>query len=163
MRAAGVDVDVKTVMSYVEYMRQANLLFLAKRFTYSEREALASPKKIYLVDPGIATLLEKPMDRGRRVENLVYLELVRRGYEPCYYVTKTGKEVDFVTMKEKILIEVALDDWEEHMGKVAEAARELGIDEATIVTWDEEGEEKMGNCRVYLVPLWKWLLGEAKK
>gem|GEM_PF-3852435 len=37
-------------MSYVKYMRQANLLSPAKRFTYSERGALASPKKIYLVD-----------------------------------------------------------------------------------------------------------------
>jgi predicted AAA+ superfamily ATPase len=114
MRAIGVNVDVKTVISYVEYMRQANLLFPVKRFTYSEREALASPKKIYLVDPGIATLLEKPMDRGRRAENLVFLELVRRGYEPCYYVTKTGKEVDFVTMRERIVVEVALEDWEKH-------------------------------------------------
>ncbi|RSN76915.1 ATP-binding protein [Candidatus Methanodesulfokora washburnensis] len=163
MRAAGVNVDVKTVMSYVEYMRQANLLFSVKRFTYSEREAMASPKKIYLVDPGIATLLEKPMDRGRRAENLVFLELVRRGYEPCYYVTKTGKEVDFVTMRERIVVEVALEDWEKHMGKLAEAARELGVDEATIVTWDAEGEERAGNCRIFLVPLWKWLLQEAKK
>jgi predicted AAA+ superfamily ATPase len=165
MRVTGIDVDVKTVMSYVEYMRQANLVFLAKRFTYSEREALASPRKIYLVDPGLATLLEKPMNRGRRAENLVYLELVRGGYEPRYYVTRMGKEVDFVAMREgeKLVVEVALEDWEEHMGKVAEAARELGIDEATIVTWDAEGEEKMGNCKVRLIPLWKWLLQEAKK
>jgi predicted AAA+ superfamily ATPase len=162
MKAAGVNVDVKTVISYVEYMRQANLLFPVKRFTYSEREALVSPKKIYLVDPGIATLLEKPMDRGRRAENLVYLELVRRGYEPCYYVTKTGKEVDFVTMRERIVVEVALEDWEKHTGKVTEAARELGVDEATIVTWDAEGEERVGNCRIFLVPLWKWLL-QGKK
>jgi predicted AAA+ superfamily ATPase len=124
---------------------------------------MASPKKIYLVDPGIATLLEKPMDRGRRAENLVFLELVRRGYEPCYYVTKAGKEVDFVTMREKIVVEVALEDWEKHTGKVAEAARELGVDEATIVTWDAEEEEKVGNCRIFLVPLWKWLIQEAKK
>ncbi|RSN77201.1 ATP-binding protein [Candidatus Methanodesulfokora washburnensis] len=163
MRATGVNVDVKTVMSYVEYMRQANLLFPVKRFTFSEREAMASPKKIYLVDPGIATLLEKPMDRGRRAENLVFLELVRRGYEPCYYVTKTGKEVDFVTMRERTVVEVALEDWEKHTGKVAETARELGVDEATIVTWDAEGEEKAGNCRIFLVPLWKWLLQEPKK
>jgi len=159
MRSIGIDLDVKTVMSYVEYMRRANLIFLAKRFTYSEREALASPKKVYLVDPGLATLLEKPMDKGRRAENLVYLELVRRGYEPRYYIKK-GKEVDFVATKggEKLIVEVALEDWEGHMSKVVEAARELRVDEARIVTWDAEGEERIGGCRINVIPLWKWLL-----
>jgi len=163
LKSSGVSVDVKTVMSYVEYMRQAYLVFLVKKFTYSDREALAAPKKIYLVDPGIATLLEKPMDKGRRAENLVFLELVRRGYDPYYYVTRSGKEVDFVTKKEKMIVEVALEDWEKHVGKVAEAARELGVNEATIVTWDAEGEEKVGNRRVDIVPLWRWLLQESTK
>jgi predicted AAA+ superfamily ATPase len=163
LKSSGVNIDVKTVMSYVEYMRQAYLVFLVKKFTYSDREALAAPKKIYLVDPGIATLLEKPMDKGRRAENLVFLELVRRGYEPYYYVTRSGKEVDFVTKKEKMIVEVALEDWEKHVGKVAEAARELGVNEATIITWDAEGEEKVGNRRVVTIPLWKWLLQETTK
>jgi predicted AAA+ superfamily ATPase len=88
---------------------------------------------------------------------------MRREYEPYYYTTRSSKEVDFVTKKEKIVVEVAHEDWEKHVGKVAEAARELGLNEATIVTWDAEGEEKVGNCRVTIVPLWKWLLQETPK
>ncbi|WP_052886704.1 ATP-binding protein [Thermofilum adornatum] len=62
-----------------------------------------------------------------------------------------------------MIVEVALEDWEKHVGKVAEAARELGVNEATIITWDAEGEEKVGNRRVTIVPLWKWLLQETTK
>lgn len=160
LRGAGVELDVKTVMSYIEYMRQAHLVFVVKRFTYSEREAAASPKKLYLVDPAIAALFERPMDLGRRAENAVFLELVRRGYEPRYYVTRSGKEVDFVARRadETLVVEVSLEGGDEHARKAAEVARELRVREATMVTWDLEGEEQVSGRRVRLVPLWRWLL-----
>jgi predicted AAA+ superfamily ATPase len=163
LKGVGVELDVKTVMSYVEHMRQAYLVFVAKRFTHSEREAAASPKKLYLVDPAIAMLFERPMDLGRRAENTVYLELVRRGYEPRYYVTRSGKEVDFAVRRpagETAVLEVALEDGEEHAKKTAEAARELRAREATVITWDLEGEEEVGGRKIRFTPLWKWLLSE---
>jgi predicted AAA+ superfamily ATPase len=163
LKRVGVELDVKTVMSYVEHMRQAYLVFVAKRFTHSEREAAASPKKLYLVDPAIAMLFERPMDLGRRAENTVYLELVRRGYEPRYYVTRSGKEVDFAVRRpagETEVLEVALEDGEEHAKKTAEAARELRAREATVITWDLEGEEEVGGRKIRFTPLWKWLLSE---
>ena len=162
LRGVGVELDVKTVMSYVERMRQAHLVFVVKRFTHLEREAAVSPKKLYLVDPAIAALFERPMDLGRRAENAVYLELVRRGFEPRYYVTRSGKEVDFVVRHRAggvEVLEVALEGGEEHARKAAEAARELGAREAMVITWDLEGEEEVWGQRVRFVPLWKWLLG----
>ncbi len=159
MRGMGVELDVKTVMNYVEYMRQAFLIFVVRRFTLSAREAAVSPKKVYLVDHGIAKLYERPMDLGRRMENVVLVELVRRGYELGYYITGSGKEVDFVVGR--TVVEVCADAGEEHVRKVAEAMRELRAGSGVIVTWDREEELEYGGRTVRIIPLWWWLIGSG--
>ncbi len=157
LRGTGVELDVKTVMSYVEYMRQAFLVFLVKRFTFSAKEAAISPKKIYLVDPAIAKLYERPMDLGRRMENVVLVDLIRRGYEPSYYVTRSGREVDFVVQRGKVVVEVCVDAGKEHVQKVAEAMRELKAD-GFIITWDQEEEFEYKGKNITAIPIWRWLI-----
>lgn len=160
LKSASIEIDVKTVASYMEYMRQAFLVFIVKRFSYSEREKARSPRKVYIVDPAIANLFERPMDLGRRTENTVFLELVRRGYEPSYYITNTGKEVDFITRHEgKVkIIEVSLEVEKNHIKKVLEAMQELKVKEAEIISWDQEEEREIEDRKIRIIPLWKWLL-----
>lgn len=154
LRGEGVEVDVKTVMSYVEWMRQAYVVFLVHRYTYSERLRALSPRKTYAVDPGITSLYEEGLDMGRKLENTVFLELLRRGYDVSYYFGVEG-EVDFVASREgeKRLVEVSLEADAYHLEKLDKAAHKLGVRKAEIVTLQQEKEKGP----VSVIPAHVWL------
>ncbi|BBD73214.1 ATPase [Sulfodiicoccus acidiphilus] len=167
LKGIGVDVDVKTVMNYVDYMRKAFLVFPVRRYDYSERRRAVSPKKLYLVDLGIASLYENHSSArsqgnlGRKLENLIFLELIRRSWEVDYYLLKDGREVDFVARKEgkKLLVEVTLNTDTEHVDKVRRAMLETGIREAHIVSL--EGETKILGDGMKEVQLLDWISGSG--
>lgn len=93
---------------------------------------------------------------------MVFTELFRRYGEVFYYITKSGKEVDFYVPNKKILVEVSLDPDEEHIKKMKEAMKELKVREGTIITWDYEDEREIRRFgkegKIKFLPLWKWLL-----
>lgn len=123
LRYEGIEISVKTVANFVRYMKEAFMVFVVERYSLSAREKLVSPKKIYLPDHGLIQLASKE-DVGRKLENIVFLDLLRRGEEPKYYVTRDGKEIDFITRN--YVIEVCVEPDEEHRRKLERARRETG-------------------------------------
>ncbi|OUN97358.1 ATPase [Pseudoflavonifractor sp. An44] len=99
MTSMGRKIDVKTVEKYVSALMESFIIYQAKRYNVKGKQYLKTLEKYYMVDMGLRYMLlgTRSTDVGHMLENVVYLELLRRGYE--VYVGKVDDlEVDFVAM-----------------------------------------------------------------
>lgn len=97
----GRHINVRTVESYVSALMESYIVYEAKRFDIKGKQYLKTLEKYYIVDIGLRnTMLGKTgKDVGHILENVIYLELIRRGYD--VYVGKVDNvEVDFVIKDE---------------------------------------------------------------
>lgn len=102
MTSAGRKIDARTVEKYLEALTESYIVYQAKRYNIKGKQHLKTLEKYYVVDIGFRFMLlgSKQMDAGHILENVVYLELLRRGYD--VYVGKVDEfEVDFVAKNSK--------------------------------------------------------------
>lgn len=105
MTSYGRKIDVKTVEKYLNSLMESFIVYQAKRYNISGKQYLKTLEKYYVVDIGMRYMLlgSRSTDIGHILENVVYLELLRRGYQ--VYVGKIDDlEVDFVAMESKRII-----------------------------------------------------------
>jgi len=161
--------DVHTVKNYVEYLERAYLIFQVRRFSFKLKSQMLSPRKVYAVDTGLINTVSFKFSEniGRLMENLVFLELLRRrsykfaDYEIYYWKDAKG-EVDFVVKSEnkvtqliQVTYELNKENFEREVASLLKASKELKCKELLLITWDQEDTTKEG---VKIMPLWKWLL-----
>ena len=111
MTSLGRKINSRTVEKYLEAFSESYIIYPAKKYNIKGKEYLKSLEKYYIVDIGMRYMLlgSKMMDIGHILENVVYLELLRRGYD--VYVGKIDNyEVNFVAQSHKgtIYYQVAL-------------------------------------------------------
>lgn len=159
--------SVNTVKNYIHYLETAYLIFTLDRFSFSQSEQGMAQKKIYAVDNGLTrnVAFQFSENRGRYLENAVYLELRRRYKEIYYYRTKNNFEVDFL-IREGTTI-VALIQVTESLANektrarelrsLEEAMLELKVSKGIVLTYDET--ESLDSIEV--IPLYKWLLSPS--
>ncbi|MDP2860257.1 MAG: ATP-binding protein, partial [bacterium] len=161
-----------TLEKYVSYLIEAYIIFSLRRYSRKAGERLKSPKKLYVVDNGFinAKAVQHSPDTGKLLENLVFTELVKRGFEPnrdlFYYKTRNDREIDFllkrgVEIAELIQVAYELNSpaaEQREIKALVEAGRELTVNKLTIITWNERREVKKNGLVINLVPVWERFL-----
>lgn len=161
----------KTLEKYFDYLTEAYAVFTLGLYSPKVGERIKSPRKVYVVDNGLisAKAVSHSPDTGKLMENLVFMELVKRGFAPhrdlFYYKTRNAREVDFAIKKgTKIdeLVQVvyqmgSLDTERREVKALVEAADELGVKKMTILTWDENREIRENGLTVRVVSLLEWM------
>lgn len=100
MKSDRQDIAPHTVDAYLTALKESFILYAASRYDVKGKEYLKTGEKYYLADVGLRYMLlgNKAQDFGHILENIVYLELLRRGYK--VFVGKVGtQEVDFIALK----------------------------------------------------------------
>ncbi|MCD8040913.1 MAG: ATP-binding protein [Clostridia bacterium] len=109
MKSEGRSLDIETVYNYLQLLQKAYILYKAERYNIQGKAVMRAQEKYYLADPSLkyAVLGYYDTSVSSMIENIVYLEFLRRGYQA--YVGYCGdKEIDFVGIlrEEKVYVQV---------------------------------------------------------
>lgn len=159
-------VSRETIIEYMGYLEDINFVFLIPKFDYSIKAQQSSQKKIYTIDTGLANSIsfEFSEDKGRKLENLVFIELKRLGKEIFYHNQK--KECDFVIKEgeditEAIQVTDNIDNFKTKKREfegLLDACKSYNLKKGLILTEDDEEEFMQENIKIIVKPIWKWLL-----
>jgi predicted AAA+ superfamily ATPase len=156
-----IAVSKETIIEYLSYLEDINLIYLVHFFSYSVKRQQVNPRKVYCADNGLrnAVSFRFSKDKGRLAENLVFLELKRRGEELYYW--KNRGEVDFVFSDDEnllIALNVSYTDIpaEREINSLLEFMEEYGTKVKDLILLTEDTEKVEDGIRY--VPLWKWML-----
>ncbi len=154
LKSMGVRVSRNTVYDYLSKLEDTAFFFFLRRFSRKPHLRESYPKKIYLCDTGLTKLFRVSEDKGKLMENIVFLELLRwinrkPTMEVFYWRDYQRREVDFV-IKEghgtKQLIQVTYELTPENerreIGNLLRASEELGCESLAVITWDQSDNEE---------------------
>ncbi len=166
LKSQGYALSRDTLYDYFSYLEEAMLFFFTPIAGSSIKQQQVNPKKVYVLDPGFFWIATARLTRdlGRILENMVYIELLRREMSIMYL--KGRQETDFLAVSpdgRREVIQVCLDMSNEvtrsrELRSMAMALESQGLDRGLVVTSSESGEECIGEGTVHIVPFWKWAL-----
>lgn len=165
LTSSGRKTDVKTVEKYIKALTESFIVYQARRYNIKGKQYLKTLEKYYAVDIGLRYMLlgSRSTDVGHILENVVYLELLRRGYD--VYVGKIDDfEVDFVAQNRRGIIyyQVAATVRDESTLKRELTPLQKISDHypKVILTLDEDPEADYDGIR--RINALEWLVGETK-
>jgi len=157
--------NVTTIKEYIQYMENSYLLFSISLYDVSLKRQLINPKKVYVVDSALANSISFRFseESGRILENTVFLQLKRLGKEIYYHRQKY--ECDFV-IKEGTKISQAIqvchelhdENKERELSGLLEACKTHKHKTGLLLTRDQEEEFIQEGIKIFVKPVWKWLL-----
>ena len=162
--------SVTTVKKFCGYLAEPYLFFYLPRYNNKLKEMKKAPRKVYVIDNGFiyTRSFELSSNNGRQLENMVFIELLRRGYDLkkslFYYRTSNDKEVDFVTRdgrKVTSLIQVSYDiskakTREREFDALIKASEELKCDNLLLITWHQDDILSYENKSIRVLSIQNW-------
>lgn len=162
--------SVNTTKKFMDYLHEPYLFYYLPRYNNKLKLMKKAPRKVYVVDNGFvaAKAFSLSDNLGRLLENQVFVELIRSGYDTdktmFYYRSRNDKEVDFVLRKGTHidrLVQVCYDmsslkTEKREVDSLTECAEELKCSNLVIVTNDEECSIEKDGFRIEVVPMAKW-------
>jgi predicted AAA+ superfamily ATPase len=163
--------SVATVQKFVGYLSEPFLFLTLTRYSTKVRQQQKAPRKSYIIDQGFiqARSFELSPNYGRILENVVFIELLRRNFNPetelFYFKSGKGREIDFVCRKgHRIdqLIQVCYDltspkTFNRETDALLEASLELDCANLLVITWNRDEWIEKGGRKIRLVPAYRWL------
>ena len=163
----------KTVKKYIDYLAQAFLIQLLTRHSFKSKERIRNPKA-YIVDTGMQGNRDNvlaPENLGWRLENVVYIELLRRCaydfYDVYYFKPDTrAKEIDFVVCdknKALELIQVAYEidsqrAYDRETSSLVKASGTLSCDNLTLIAFSQTRDVEVDGKTIHIISALEWLL-----
>lgn len=163
--------SVTTVQKYCRYLQNTYLFQYLPRFNNKLKLMNKADRKCYVVDNGyiLARAFELSSNLGRLLENLVFLELLKNGYnlkmhELFYYRSRNDREVDFVCRKGvtiQQLIQVCYDisspkTRKREIDSLIECAEELKVNRLLIITWDQDETLEKEGYTIEVISVRNW-------
>lgn len=159
--------SVNTTRKYMDYLHEPYLFYYLSRYNNKLKLMKKAPRKVYVVDNGFVTSKAFSLSDylGRLLENQVFIELVRRGYDVertmFYYRSRNDKEVDFVLRKEahiERLVQVCYDmsnpkTEKREVDSIVECAGELKCSNLVIVTNNDKRTIEKDGYKIDVVPI----------
>ena len=163
----------KTIKKYVDYLSQAFLIQLLTRHSFKSKERIRN-QKAYIVDPGLQGNRDNalaPENIGWRLENVVFIELLRRcahDYKDVYYYkpTSRAKEIDFVICDQNKVVELIqvayeIDSpkaFERETSSLLKSSDALYCKNLTLIAFSGTREVKVEGKTIHIISALNWLL-----
>ncbi len=149
---------------YMEYLIDNYIIAVVEKYEPSVIKQELSNKKVYLYDNGLFTAnsISLEEERGKLLENLIFVELYRRNQKVLFY--KNSFECDFLILENRKLVPIQVtyqfesDSKEREIHGLIKTMDRFELNEGFIVTRDEEKIINNGNKKIKVVPVIKWLL-----
>lgn len=168
--------SVNTTKKFMDYLHEPYLFYYLPRYNNKLKLMKKAPRKVYVVDNGFvaAKAFSLSDNLGRLLENQVFVELLRQGYDTdktmFYYRSRNDKEVDFVLRKGthiEQLVQVCYDmsnakTEKREVDSLLECAAELNCGNLVIVTNNDERIIEKDGYRIDVVPVAKWSVSLAQ-
>ncbi len=162
--------SVNTTQKFMGYLHEPFLFYYLPRYNNKLKLMTNAPRKIYVVDNGFvaAKAFSTSDNLGRLLENQVFVNLLRKGYDPektmFYYRTRNDKEIDFVLRENnrvKQLVQVSYEMTSEktirrECSALKEAAQELHCNDLYVLTYTEKRTLDREGCTIHVLPAAEW-------
>jgi predicted AAA+ superfamily ATPase len=159
--------NANTISSYIKFLEDTYLIFQVCKFDYSVKKQIQNPRKTYFIDSALIRRLGFLFseEKGRILENIVFLELRRRGYEIFYH--RNRHECDFVLREENSVVQAiqvcysfdSENTRTRELNGIREAMEAYNLREGIILLHDAQEQTLEENGKtIRFTPVWKWLL-----
>lgn len=161
-----VDISLDSIERFSDYLVNAYIFYFVPMFSYSIASQIKNNKKVYMIDNGMrsAIAFQFSEDRGKYLENAVFLELKKQG-KTIYYFAK-DQETDFLIMentkvKEALNVCFSLQNKEtreRELRSLTKAMDKFDLSQGTIITERDEEEIVLDKKRIKVIPFWRFAL-----